>query len=123
MVTVEPIIPIVGLKLVMVGWPFPVDIVKFAFEVAVPPGVVSVIGPVTDPLGTTTAIWFTVADVGVAFAPPNETPFWLAVELNPVPVIITVEPTGPLVGTKLRIETCPAVERPIANRLPTGSNA
>src|SRR5918996_505023 len=74
--------------------------VKLVLLVAMPPGVVTRIGPVLAPLGT-----FTVIEVAVG-VPTTEvisTPLKVT-ELTPVklvPVIVTSVPTGPLVGVKL----------------------
>ena len=53
MTTLVPTEPLVGLKLVIVGKPMAV---KFLALVAVPPGVVTVIGPVVAPFGTVAVI-------------------------------------------------------------------
>jgi len=88
--------PLVGVKLVMVGAG-----VKLLVLVAVPPGVVTEMGPVVAPVGTVKVIWeiaFTVKLL--AMVPLNltaETPVKL------VPVRITAVPTAPLLGLKLVI--------------------
>jgi hypothetical protein len=73
--------------------------VKFVALVAVPPGVVTVIFPVTAPLGTVVEICvpdgFTENEV--AATPPN---FTAVAPLRPVPLIVTEVPTGPLDGEK-----------------------
>ena len=51
MVTLAPANPLVGVKLVIVGLGGP-TIVKFVALVAVPPGVVTLRGPVVAPAGT-----------------------------------------------------------------------
>ena len=60
--------------------------------VAVPAGVVTVMGPVAAPAGTVVTIWVAVADTMVAVVPSNATAvaayrFW--------PVIVTVVPAAP----------------------------
>jgi hypothetical protein len=71
--------------------------VKFVALVAVPPGVVTVIFPVTAPLGTVVEICvpegFTENEV--AATPPN---FTAVAPARPVPLIVTEVPTGPLDG-------------------------
>jgi hypothetical protein len=97
-VTVVPTLPLVGLKLVIVG-AAPVTLKSVAL-VAVPAGVVSVILPVVAPLGTTALTFPLSTNVKVAAVPLNFT------ELTPVkfvPWIATVVPTLPLAGLKLVI--------------------
>ena len=53
MTTLVPTGPLVGLKLVIVGEPMAVKLLAL---VAVPPGVVTAIGPVVAPLGTVAVI-------------------------------------------------------------------
>src|SRR5207249_749874 len=82
-VMLVPTGPLVGVKLVIVG--ALAVTVKLLLLVAVPPGVVTLSGPLVAPLGTVAAIEveeFTV---------------------KPVPLIVTLVPTGPLVGVKLVI--------------------
>jgi hypothetical protein len=71
-------------KLEIVGAELPLT-VKDVVLVAVPLGVVMVIGPVVAPEGTLVTIRVKVAEVTVAAIPLNATVFWLAVALNPVP--------------------------------------
>jgi hypothetical protein len=68
--------------------------------VPVPPGVVTVNGPVVAPAGT--VAWITVADVtvNVAAVPLNRT---AVAPVKFAPVIVTLAPTSPLVGVKLVI--------------------
>ncbi|GAC1639289.1 MAG: hypothetical protein NVS9B14_20370 [Candidatus Acidiferrum sp.] len=63
--------------------------------VAVPPGVVTEIGPVVAPLGTDVEIWLASVTVNVAAVPLN---FTLVAPVKFVPVRVTLVPTGPLVG-------------------------
>lgn len=93
MVTVAPIRPLVGAKLDIVGGGITVKIGL----VATPPGVVTVMTPLDAPAGTTATILlavslFMIAGVNV---PVKMTEIAFA---KPVPVIVTVPPTGPLVG-------------------------
>jgi len=73
--------------------------VKFVTLVAVPPGVVTVIFPVTAPLGTVVVICvpdeFTENEL--ATTPPN---FTAVAPVRPVPLMVTEVPTGPLDGEK-----------------------
>ncbi len=55
--------------------------------------------------------------------PLNFTVFWVAVELKPVPLIVTAVPTRPLSGLKLMIETCAEVNRDMLWILLTASYA
>jgi len=96
MVTVLPTLPLVGVKLVMVG---AVVTVKLPTEVAVPPAVVTARVPGVAPLGTMAFIW--VADIptkSVLLVPLNLT---AVAPVKLVPVMETNVPTGPLVGVKL----------------------
>jgi hypothetical protein len=68
-------------------------------EVAVPPGVVTLILPVVAPAGTDAVIWESSVTVKVGWAVVlNVTAL---APVNPVPVIVTGVPTDPLVGLKL----------------------
>ena len=53
--------------------------------------------PVTAPLGTVALMVVAEFTVKVAFTPPNVT---LLVPVNPLPLMVTCVPTGPLVGWK-----------------------
>src|SRR5258706_4068777 len=96
MVTLVPTGPLVGAKLVMVGGL--AVTVKAPLLLAVPPGVVTLIGPVVAPAGTVAVI--EVAELTVKVAPTPLTVTALA-PVKLVPVIVTLVPTGPLVGAKL----------------------
>src|SRR5213596_330292 len=95
-VTEVPTGPLVGVKDVIVG---AVVTVKSDALVAVPPGVVTVILPVTAPLGTlaVTRVPAPFTENVVAATPPN---FTEVAPLKFVPLIVTEVPTGPLVGVK-----------------------
>src|SRR5437899_7360154 len=75
--------------------------VKFVALVAVPPLVVTVIGPAVAPPGTGAVRLVADAAVTVARTPLNFTSFLLATGSKFVPVIVTVVPGGPLLGVKL----------------------
>jgi hypothetical protein len=94
-VTAVPVRPLVGENEEIVGGGRVT--VKFAALVAVPPGVVTVIFPVVAPVGTLVSIrvpWaFTVNDA--AATPLNRT---AVAPANPLPLIRTEVPTGPLFG-------------------------
>jgi hypothetical protein len=79
--------------------------VNEALLVAVPPGVLTVIGLVVAPVGTTIANWLVEAEVTLALVPAKVTESWVAFALNAVPEIETAVPTGPLFGVKSRTET------------------
>jgi hypothetical protein len=97
-VTLLPTGPLVGVKLVIVGGAL--TTVKLFVLVAVPPGVLTLSGPVVAPAGT--VAWIAVAEVTVklALTALNATP---VAPLKFVPLIVTLLPTGPLVGVKLVI--------------------
>src|SRR5258705_208960 len=95
MVTLVPTGPLVGAKLVIVV--DPLTTVNAVLLVAVPPGVVTLSGPVVAPTGT--VAWIAVAEVTVKLA---LTPL-KATAVAPVkfaPLIVTFVPTGPLLGVK-----------------------
>lgn len=94
-VTGVPVPPEVGEKLVMV------TAVKLVADVALPPRVVTVIGPVLVPPPTTAVICvFVFARNEVAAVPLNET---AVAVLRSVPVIVTEVPVPPEVGVKVVI--------------------
>src|SRR5437660_522775 len=97
-VTLVPTGPLVDVKLVIVG-ALAVTVTLLAL-VAVPPGVVTLSGPLVAPLGTVAAIEVEEFTVKLALAPLNVTP---VAPLKAVPLIVTLLPTGPLVGAKLVI--------------------
>jgi hypothetical protein len=89
--TLVPTGPLVGLNEVILGWT-----VKFVELVAVPPGVVTAIGPVPAFIGTGAVICVSKFTVKlVAVTPPKVT---AVAPVKPVPVITTEVPTGPIVG-------------------------
>jgi hypothetical protein len=93
-VTVPPMMPVfVTVKVIVT--------VKLVALVAVPPGVVTLSGPVVAAAGT--VAWIAVADVTeklVALTPLNRT---AVAPVRFVPLIVTVAPTVPLAGVKLVI--------------------
>jgi len=101
MTTVDPTSPPAGLKLVIVG-ALPVVTMKFVPLWALPSGVITTIGPVEAPLGTSTVIRCPVAFTlkPGAFTPLNATD---VVPVKFVPWIATLVPTGPLLGSKLEM--------------------
>src|SRR5438876_917467 len=97
-VTLLPTGPLVGVKLVIVGAGITV---KLLVLVAVPPGVVTLTGPVVAPLGTVAAIEVDeVTEKLTALVPLNVTD---VAPVKAVPLSVTLLPTGPLVGVKLAI--------------------
>jgi hypothetical protein len=96
-VTAVPTGPVVGLKSLIVGGGGGIVTLKPAPLVALPAGVVTVIGPLVAPAGTVALIWVLPPTVKPALAPLKSTfdVFW-----NHCPLIVTVVPTGPLVGLK-----------------------
>jgi hypothetical protein len=69
--------------------------VKFIALVPVPPGVVTLILPVTAPTGTVAVIWVAELITKLARTPPNRT---AVAPVKAVPVIVTAVPVLPLVG-------------------------
>jgi hypothetical protein len=96
-VTLAPSSPLSGVMLAIVGAGMTVKLVAV---VAVPPGVVTLSGPVVPPVGT--VAWIAVGDVTVkvALSPLNRT---AVVPKKFVPPIVTLAPTPPPVGAKLVI--------------------
>lgn len=95
-VTCVPTGPLGGLKLLIVG---AATTVKFVLLTAIPPGVVTEVGPVVA-FGGTLATIFAPLNLKVAMTPLKVTcvaPFRL------LPVMVTALPTPPLVGEKLVI--------------------
>ncbi len=98
MTTEVPTGPLVGVKNVIVGAGIAV---KVAALVAVPPAVVTVIEPVTAPVGTVAVIWVAESITKVVAAvPPN---FTDVAPVKFVPVMTTNVPGPPVVGVKLVI--------------------
>jgi hypothetical protein len=91
--TVFPTTPEVGAKVVMFG-----RTVKFVPPVEVPNEVVTLTGPVVAPEGTVATISLELLTVYDEITLLNRT---AVTPLNPVPVIVMVEPIVPLVGVKL----------------------
>jgi hypothetical protein len=71
--------------------------VKVPLLVSVPPGVVTLIVPVVAPVGTVVVILVEPFTVKVAAVPWN---FTEVAPVKPVPLMVTLVPTAPLVGVK-----------------------
>src|SRR5467141_1240169 len=97
MATLVPTGPLVGVKLVIVGG---LITVKLPALLAVPSAVVTRIGPVVAPVGTVAVIAVAEFTVKLALTPLNVT---AVAPVKFVPLIVTLVPTGPLVGVKLVI--------------------
>src|SRR5439155_16121785 len=97
-VTLLPTGPLAGVKLVIVG--ALAVTVKLLLLVAVPPGVVTLSGPLVAPLGTVAAIEVEEFTVKLLLVPLNVT---AVAPVKAVPLIVTLLPTGPLAGVKLVI--------------------
>src|SRR6202007_2827523 len=97
MVTLVPAGPLAGVKLVTVGG---LMTVKLPALVAVPPGVVTLIGPLVAPDGTVAVIVVAELTVKLALVPLNRT---AVAPVKLVPLMVTLVPTGPLVGVKLEM--------------------
>lgn len=94
MVTVLPIGPLEGVKLVMVGSETVVTVKSVAL-VAVLPDIVTVIFPVVAPDGTVVVMLVAELAVTVDVVPLNFTVLFAGVVLKFVPVIVMVVPNGP----------------------------
>jgi hypothetical protein len=97
-VTLVPVGPLLGVNDAIVGGGITVKFAGVRPDVfAVPPAVVTAIWPVVAPAGTTATICVAESLVSgmVAAVPPNVTAVALA---RFVPVMVTLVPTGPLVG-------------------------
>jgi hypothetical protein len=96
--TIVPDGPFVGVKPVIVG---DEDTIKALELVAVPPGVVTEIGPVVAPAGTIAVICVEESTLKLAAAVPLNPTALAPVKL--VPVITTLVPAGPPAGEKPEI--------------------
>jgi len=96
-VTLVPTGPLAGAKLAIVGG---LITVKLPALLAVPAGLVTLIGPVAAPAGTVAVIALAEFTVKLALVPLNRT---AVAPVNFVPLIVTLVPTGPLLGAKLAI--------------------
>jgi len=97
-VTAVPAAPLVGLKLVIVGW---LDIVKLVLEPALPTGVHIRTLPLVVPAATTAVIWVALSTEKLAAGFPLKLTFVVPVRF--VPVMTTLVPALPEVGVKLEI--------------------
>lgn len=97
MVTLVPTGPLVGAKVVMVGAGITVKLMRL---VAVPPGVVTLIGPEVASAGTVAVISVEDTTPKLASIPLNIT---AVAPVKSVPVMVRFAPTGPLVGVKVVI--------------------
>src|SRR5207237_5289330 len=89
--------PLVGVKLAIVGG---LTTVNERALVAVRPGELTLSGPVVVPAGTVARIVVSEVTVKVALTPLNDTD---VAPVKFVPLIVTLVPTGPLVGVKVAI--------------------
>jgi hypothetical protein len=94
-VTLVPTGPLAGVKLATVGG---LITVKLLALLAVPAGLVTLIGPVAAPAGTVAVIVVAEFTVKLALVPLNST---AVAVVKFVPLIVTLVPTGPLLGVKL----------------------
>jgi hypothetical protein len=94
-VTLVPTGPLPGVKLETVGG---LMTVKLPALLAVPAGLVTLIGPLVAPVGTVAVIVVAEFAVKLALVPLNRTAEAL---VKLVPLMVTVAPGGPLVGVKL----------------------
>ena len=96
MVTAVPTGPLVGVNDVIVGGPVTVPVtVKALLLTPVPAAVVTLIGPVLAPLGTVALICVSESTVKVAATLLKVTS---VVPVEWLPVMVTLVPTGPLLG-------------------------
>jgi hypothetical protein len=100
-----------------------VSTVKLLLDVAVDEPTVTVMGPVVAPVGTVTVRLFGDAALTVATVPLNLTVFEAIVVPKFCPWIVTVCPTGPCEGEKLRIAGVfvDSVDLVMESRFPTAS--
>ena len=108
-VTVVPGRPLCGDSAVIVGTP--VETVNAAPLLVTPPTVTTTF-PVVAPAGTGTTMLVSDQFVGVAFVPLKLTVLVPCGAPNPVPVIVTDVPTGPVLGDTL-LRTGPLVLLPV----------
>jgi len=94
MVTTVKYNPLLGVKEVIVGGSGVPVTVKFVVLVAVPPGVVTLIGPVVVPGAMVRVSWVTFT---VALVPFTAT---VGAVARLLPMTVTTVPIGPLVGVK-----------------------
>jgi hypothetical protein len=94
-VTLVPTGPLAGVKLETVGG---LMTVKLLALLAVPAGLVTLIGPLAAPAGTVAVIVLAEFTLKPALVPLNST---AVAVLKLVPLIVTLVPTGPLPGVKL----------------------
>ena len=97
MVTLAPANALVGVKLVTVGG---FTTVKLLALLAVPPAVVTLIVPLEVPAGTVAVIAVAEFTAKLALVPLNRT---AVAPMKFAPLIVTLAPTGPLVGVKLEM--------------------
>lgn len=121
MVMLVPAGPTVGVKLEIVGALVDEATVKDVAEVPDPAEVVTAIAPVVAPEGTDVTIFVDVDEVTVAAVPLNVMVFWLGVVLNPVPYIVTVDPTVLLSGVNSMTATVDELWRVMESKLPVAS--
>jgi hypothetical protein len=103
-VTVAPTAPDVGATDVIVGDGATVNTMV---ALLLTPPTVATTAPVVAPAGTGVTMLVADHDVGVAVVPLNFTVLVPCVAPKFVPLIVTVVPTGPLVGDRLRIVGVP----------------
>ena len=120
MLTEVPTGPMVGENPVMDGAELAATVKVFVLA-AVPPGAVTEIVPLVDPLATVATSCVVVAFVTVAVVPLKVTVFWLAVAEKPVPEMVTVVPIGPDIGENETIDTADDACRSMDRTLPTAS--
>jgi hypothetical protein len=97
MVTLAPAGPLAGVKLETVGG---LMTVKLPALLAVPAGLMTLIGPLVAPVGTVAVMVVAEFTVKLALVPLNRTAL---APVKLVPLIVTLAPAGPLVGAKLEM--------------------
>ena len=108
--TLVPALPLDGVKLVIAG---PATIPKVVALVAVPPGVVTEMGPVVAFAGTVAEICVAESTLKTAETPLN---FTACPPVNFVPVMVTADPMVPLAGANPEIVGCPLTGPPCSKR-------
>ena len=105
-VSVKPALPataVLGTRPVIVGAVLGTITAKEAVLVAVPPGVVTAIGPLVAPVGTVKVMVVAFTTVKPVMATPFSVTAVAPVKSVPVTVTVTVPSARPLVGVKLAI--------------------
>jgi hypothetical protein len=113
-VTLVPTGPLVGKNSIIMGG---LITVKILVLMTVFPGITTLIRPVVAPIGTVAVIEVSETTEKVVPVPLKST---VVAPVKPVPVIVTLVPTGPLIGEKLPIVSCTTIKVVRLVAVPTG---